>query len=1050
MNTKVVLQTLLEHIPKWSLWPALLFLCTISFANEDSKESIVHFASVQSTISGTITDNNGQPLPGADILVKGTSRGVVSDFDGNYQIQASTGEILLFSSLGFVSKEIVVGSATEINIQLVEDVQQLDAVVVIGYGTQRKRDVTGAIASVNQEQIGQRTPTNAFEAIQGQVSGVQINTGSGAPGSGASIRIRGTSTINGGTDPLYVVDGQPVDNIDNINPNDIESIEVLKDGASAAIYGSRSANGVVLVTTRQGKKGKTSLNVNYVKSYTKLRKVPVANAQERLKYDVLRGTENNTFIDTLNQMWLNNFDFQDIFFQTAAKDQINFSLASGGEKTKFYWNTGFLNQEGVADNSYFKRLNTRLNIDHDFTDKVRIGIRMGLSYEESKNIDQSLETNLISATLIKAAYSPYVNPDGSLLTSITSFRGRANLLDEFARMDLRFRNLRGNFFNYLEFDLFKGLKYRANTGVDFNYIRNTEFFPEAVGGQNTNIDAAFFSALDYNWIHESFFSYNNTFGDHSVTGLLGFSAQQWATPEESIRGQLANSLIPTLNNLGGLESVDLGNTFTRDEDDHSLASVFARFTYSYQDKYLVNSTFRRDGSSRFGPENRWGSFPSISLAWRFTEESFLDNWEFLNDGKIRFSSAITGNERINNRDFDFQLSNGNFYNGLNGIGLTNQLGNPLIQWEETQQNNLGLDLSFLNSRLNFTVDLYQKNTTQLLANQPLPAYTGFGQTRVNLGEVQNKGYDISIQAVPISTNDFSWSTNFNISRNVNNVVSLASGVPLISNNHITEEGSPLGSFFGYEINGIFAYDESNAFTPDGTQLTPNFGSDGTFTNYTLNGASYTGAIEQLRVGGNVSGGGDYFYTDRDGNFSIDGDDRQILGNPYPKFFGGWRNQFTYKNFEFSFLFDYQFDVAVYNNFYQTMSNFTLNSWTPVPFIINNVYEGPGDETALFPDARRNQNLLGTTAPTSYWVEEADFIKLRTIRFSYNFPEKLIKKLGIQQMTLFGTVNNALVWTNYSGFDPEVTGDNANALNAGVDNGRYPRGREFLMGLNFNF
>lgn len=1051
MKTNDVLQTFRQHIPILQICIIGFLICSVGFANERPKENPrLLFWFTQNSITGTITSDDGEPLPGVNVIVKGTTRGVVSDFDGNYQIEAVTGETLVFSSIGFTTKEVVVGSSTTINVSLAEDVMQLDDVVIIGYGTQRKSDVTGAIASIDTEQLSQRTPANVFEAIQGQIAGVQLNTGSGAPGSSASVRIRGTSTFNGGTDPLYILDGQPVDNINNINPNDIASIEVLKDGASAAIYGSRSANGVLLVSTKRGEEGKTSINVNYVKSLSKLRTVPVANAQERLLYDILRGTERFTFVDTLNQMWNINNNFQEIFFQDAVKDQINVSLSSGSKKTKFYWNTGFLDQEGFNNNTFFQRLNTRINIDHDFSDKVRMGVRMGLSYDETKNIDEDLETNLISAALIKAAYSPYINPDGSYLTSITSFRGRANLLDEFERMDLRFRNLRGNFFSYVEFDLFKGFKYRANTGADFRYSRNTTFFPEAVNGQNTNIDASYLSRFDHNWVHESLFTYDNEWGDHAVTGLFGLSWQKWGGPEARIAGQLANSLIPNLNNLAGLDAIDLANTLTENQSDRALSSVFGRLTYSYKRKFNVNSTFRRDGSSRFGPDNRYGFFPSIAVAWRFSEESFLDNWDFLSDGKIRFSSAITGNERINNRDFDFLLSNGNFYNGLNGIGLTDQLGNPAIQWEETQSDNIGLDLGFFNDRINLSLDYYKKNTSKLLANQPLPAYTGFNQTRVNLGEVENKGFEINLQAVPISSGDFSWSTNFNLALNVNNVVSIASGVPLISNNHITQEGSPLASFFGYEINGIFPYDESNAFTPSGEQLTPNFAGDGTFSNYSLNGQTYNGEVRQITVGGVVSGGGDYYYTDGDGNFSIDGDDRKILGNPYPKYFGGWRNQFTYKNFDFSFLFDYQFDVEVYNDFYQTMSNFTLNSWTPVPYIINNVYEGPGDETAIFPDARRNQNLLGTTAPTSYWVEEADFIKLRNVRLGYNFPSQWTQKLGIQRASLFASVNNAFVWTNYSGFDPEVTGENANALNAGVDDGRYPRGREFLLGLNLNF
>tara|TARA_R110002051_G_scaffold202911_1_gene269423 strand:+ start:3339 stop:6707 length:3369 start_codon:yes stop_codon:yes gene_type:complete len=1005
----------------------------------------------QFEVTGMVFDAKGDPLPGASIVEKGTTNGVTTDFDGVFAIAVENSDaVLVVSYVGFATKEVSLTGQTNQTIILEESSEGLEEVVVIGYGTQRKRDVTGSISSVNSEEIEQRTPTNVFEAIQGQMAGVQINTGSGAPGSGASIKIRGTSTMNGGTDPLYVVDGQPMDNIDSVNPNDIESLEVLKDGASAAIYGSRSTNGVIIVTTKSGKKGKSSVNVNYVKSFSKLRKVPTANAQERQLYDLLKGTEGNALIDTLNQMYYINNDFQDIYFRTASKDQINVSLSSGGEKTNFYWNTGFINQEGLIINSSFKRVNTKINVDHNYSDRIRMGLRLGISYDETKNIEEANETGVISSALIKAAYSPYINPDGSYIVSSNSFRGRANILDDFSRSDVRFRSLRNNVFAYIELDIAKGLKFRSNNGVDINYTRNTWFQPEYVNSQGTDVRAQFFSSLDYNWINEDFLNYNITLGKHAVTALLGFSAQKWSRPEESIKGILANNLIPTLNNLGGLESLDLNNTYTLNQNDHSLLSYFGRATYAYDDKYLIATTYRRDGSSRFGQANRWGLFPSIALGWRFSNEKFMENLLFVKDAKLRFSSAITGNERINNRDYDFLLSTSNFYQGLNGVGLSDQLGNPSIQWEETQQNNYGLDLALFTNRLNFTLDYYDKKTSKLLANLPLPSQTGFLQTRVNVGQVRNTGFELTLNAIPIASNDFSWHSDFNISINENVISELADNVPIVSENHITEVGGQLGSFYGYKINGIFAYDESNAFTPDGVQLTPNFAGDGSFSNYTLNGSAYNGAVNQISVGGNVSGGGDYYYSDNDGNFTINDDDRIILGNPYPKYFGGWRNQFKYKNLNFSFLFDYQFDVEVFNSFYSTMSTYTLNSWTPVPYIIYNIYEGPGDTTALFPDAIRSQNLLADSAPTSYWVENADFIKLRSIKLTYDLPEKWTKKLGLKRCTFFGSVNNAFTWTNYRGADPEVTGGNANALNSGVDPGRYPRGREYLLGTNINF
>lgn len=1036
----------------------LLFICFLSISTliwaEPSSIKDISVERDVLSISGTVTDlNSGEALIGVSILVKGTGTGTITDIEGNYQIEVDEGQTLVFTYTGYAAQEIIVGQNPIIDVALSASVAELNEVVVVGYGVQRKRDVTGAIVSVDEEQLAQRTPVNVFEAIQGQMAGIQINTGSGAPGENGVIRIRGASTFNAGTSPLFILDGQPVDNIDNINPNDIKSIEVLKDGASAAIYGSRSANGVIIVTTKSGQSGKTSITANYVRSYNTLRKMPVANAQERLLYDLLRGTQKNTLVDTLNQMWQINNDFQDIFYRNAIRDQVNVSISSGSDKTKFYWNSAFLNQQGVLPSQKFQRYNTRVNIDHEFNDRIRMGIRLQASYGETFNVDPQSEANWYGATIIKAAYSPYINPDGTFLTNITSFRGRNNLLDVMDRLEDRRRSINGSIFQYLEFDLIDNLKYRANFGVDGEIIRNSLFAPEAIGGQNENIDASFFTAFDYNWIHESILTYDKELGDHRITALAGFSAQRWSRPEEQIQAMLANNLIPTLNNVAG--AFDAAETFTVDQEDSALASVFGRITYNYNNKYSINASLRRDGSSRFGPGNRWGSFPAVSVFWRASEEPFLQGLTLFDDIKLRASYAITGNERINNRDFDALLSIGNFYQGLNGVGLSNQLANPAIAWEETQQTNFGVDLGVLGNRITISLDYYIKQTTELLANLPLPAQTGFNQARINLGEIENKGFEVSFQATVLNLKDFRWNTNFNFSTNTNQITDIAGGVPIITRNHITEIGQSLGNFFGYQIAGIFPYDESNAFTPDGQQLTPNFDGSGNFTNYTLNGSTYSGEVNQITVGGTTSGGGDYHYIDQDNNFSIDGDDRVVLGNAYPRYFGGWRNDLTYKGFSFSFLFDYQFDVEIFNNFHQTMSNFTLNSWTPIPFIILNTYEGPGDETALFPNGRRSQNLLGTGAPTSYWIEEADFIKLRNIKLSYNFSNRIMEKIGLAGLTIFGSINNALVWTNYTGFDPEVNSVNNNgignnALTPGVDNARYPRGREFIFGANINF
>ena len=1013
-----------------------------------------------SLVKGLVQSSTGVPLQGVSVVIKNSQTNFAAGTDTD-----SAGVFLFtnvppggpysfsFSSVGYQDQtlsgyDIKQGITLSIVVNLVETSSTLDQVVVIGYGTSKKKNVTGSVVSVSQEEIAQRSPTNAFEAIQGQMSGVQITTSSGAPGDNSSLRIRGVSTFDAGATPLYIVDGQPLDNIDNINPNDISSIEVLKDGSSAAIYGSKSANGVVIVTTKSGKKGESKINLNYLRSYTTARIMPVATTNGRLRYEKFHNIiGDRADVDTLNQQFYNNNNFQELMYRTAVKDQVNIGVIAGSEKTKIYWNTGFLNQEGVIRTTKFMRLNSRLNVDHRFNKVITIGTRTNLSYDQQTNIDPGFETDLIGVLLTKAPFSTLYDVDSSYLYNVDSYRGRQNPLFEYSSMDVKRRNLRGNVFNYVEAKLARGLTYRANFGLNFRYTRNTEFFPSYVRSSDERVQSNFYSQLAWDWLHESFFNFDRSFGLHEISAVAGFSAQKWAAPEENIGGLLASNLIPTLNNA---TEILITNTNTLDQDNHSLASVFGRVSYNYDNKYLLAATIRRDGSSRFGPENKWGNFPSVSAGWRFSQERFMENVKFINDAKIRAGFAITGNERIGNRDYDAQLTTGNFYTGINGVGLSSRLANPSIQWEETRQTNIGLDLSLLNRRVNITVDYYTKKTVELLANQPLPAETGLTDVRVNLGDVQNRGFEFSIQATPYQSANFAWRTNFNFSTNSNKVLRLAAGVPIVSSSYITREGSPLGSFYGYTMLGIFPYDESNAFSPNGQPLTANFDASGNFTGYTQGGKAYLGDVKKISVAGAVAKGGDFYWQDNNGDFRIDEQDRTILGNPYPKYFGGFRNEFTYKHFSFSFLFDYQFDVQVYNSFMQNLSQLKDNAPTPPPYVLENFWEGPGDETAIFPGGtRRVQNQLGGSAPTSYWVEDADFIKLRNVKLSFNLPTSFVERFKISDMAVYASVNNALVWTNYRGFDPEVNVAGS-PLSAGQDNARYPRGREYILGLNVNF
>lgn len=999
------------------------------------------------TIRGTIYEaGSTETITGVNIVLQGTTIGTMSDINGRYELEVpNLNGSLLITFIGYKPLVIEINGRIEIDIEMVEETFLIEEFVVVGYGVQDSRDVTGAISSINVRQIAERSATNVFEAVQGRMSGVQITTDSGAPGEGAQIRVRGVSTFSGDSNPLYILDGQPVDNINSIDPNNIQSIEVLKDGASAAIYGSRSANGVVLITTKKPLVGQLSITANYLRSYSQARIMPVATSNDRFEWELFRGMLGHLEQDTRNHLFLYNNNFQEIMYQLAQKDEININLSSGSENSRIFWSAGFLNQEGVIRTTEFKRFNTTFSAEHDFLDKITVGLRTNLSYLDRNNINPSDEDLLIGQMLTKPAWGALFNPDGSYITRTNSYRGRPNFLMEYETRILKRRNFLGNLFSFVKVDLNENLSIQSNIGVDYDYSRGQDFMPAQVGGENNNITADFYSGLDWNWVNESYLNYNQTFyGDHKLSGVFGYSLQEWKGPSERISAFLGNDLIPTINNAS---EVIITNTYTLDTSHRSMASIFSRLNYGYKSKYLISSTFRRDGSSRFGPENRWGNFPAVSIAWRFSEEKFMSSLSFINDAKIRLSYAITGNERIGTRDYDTQLSTGLFYNSVAGIGLSSSLGNPAIKWEQTNQYNFGVDLSTLNGRLNFIFDLYEKNTSDLLANQLLPVETGLNTMRVNVGDVMNRGFEISIQGTPYDRNGFSWNSSINLSRNINKVIALAGDAPIVSDTHITRVGDPIGSFFGYKVLGVFAYNESNAFTDGGVQLTPNFDGSGNFTGYTLNGSPYNGNVNRKSVGGTISQGGDYNYFDLDGNFLINGDDRDILGSPFPKYYGGFRNEFSYNGINLSVFFDFQFNAQVYNLRGNTSSNFTLNSETPLPYILDNRWTGPGDDTAIFPGRpNRPHNTLG---PRSTWIENADFIKLRNVRIGYTVPSKVVERINISQLSIYASINNVLTWTNYSGFDPEVSSPGGNLLNAGVDGGRYPRSRQFIVGFNIN-
>lgn len=997
----------------------------------------------QERVSGNVTDASGVPLPGVSILQKGTLRGTSTDFDGNYSLLLTSGKkTLVFSYIGFKDQEVLVNGQTIINVRLQEDVEGLDEVVVIGYAPIERKKVLGAVASVKAESIEQATPVQALDGVQGKLAGVQILSNNG-PGAGFDIRIRGVSTFGSGTQPLYVVDGQQLEDIDNLDPTDIVSLEVIKDGATAAIYGSRAANGVVVISTKSGKAGTLNVSVTTNIGMNQLvGDLPVANTKQRILYERLRSNnvENLTTqeIDSLSLINRNSYDLQKLVTRTAVRHQTNVALSGGNDKVRFYWNSGFLNEDGIVLNSGYKRVNTQLKLDVTPGKKFKLGTNLRVTFENQNGINSS---TVLQQLVERIAYYPLFEPNGDVTPTLF---GRQNPIGQALFRTADNRNFRGQIFNYAELQLLPNLKIRSTLGVNYRFNKRNDFNPLivasnfATGSPNGRVR----DLLSYDIQQENFLTYKNKWGNHNLQAIGGIQIQRYFRENEDFRSLLfSNELVTTFNNASP-ESITSTSEYSR----NNLNSLFAGFDYDYADKYLIGATIRRDGSSRFGDENEYGYFPAVKVGWRVSKENFLKDSELVNDLKLRASWGVVGNERISNYEFTGALEPGFVYNGLAGVAPT-RLGNSELGWEETKSINLGLDLSMLNNRLNLNFDLWEKETTGLLAVTPLPEESGFTGIRRNVGAVSNRGIDISITGTILKNKDFSWRSNFNIGFIENEVTKLDGGLPFDSGQYRVEEGEPIGNIFGYKNLGIFPYSESNAFTPEGVQLTPNFDDTGVFINYTLNGTEYTGDVEQLRAANRVLEGGDIYWEDLDGNFVIDVDDRQIIGNGLATIYGGFSHDFKYKNFSLSTLFDFNLGQDIYRRYDETRNDLNSSNETPGPDRILGAWREPGDITEY---PRLNRVPQQRLRPNSFYVSDGSWIKWRYVRLNYSLSKKVIDKLpGVKGASFNFAVNNLLTWTNYIGYNPEL-GNRGNALQPNIDNLRYPNDREFILGLKVQF
>ena len=1018
----------------------------------------------QVTVTGKVTDLQGQPLPSVTVQVKGTYVGSSTDFDGNYSLSCTQGATLVYNYLGYKTVERKAVNGT-INVVLEEEAEYLDELVVVGYGVQKKRDVTGSIASINDEAIQAKQPVNVFEALQGSASGLQVQNNSGAPGDVGTILIRGASTLGSGVTPLYIVDGMAVEDISSINPEDIQSMEILKDAASAAIYGSRSAAGVIIITTKQAKEGTPPrVNAKYNHSIRKLNhKLDQANAFDRYIFERKSNTATSlwkTSNDSLSFTFAADNDYQDLITRAANSDQFDISVSGAQGKTRYYTSLGFLNENGIVINSWYKRLTYRTNMDFQATDWLKLITKVNASYTKKNNINTG---QVLQQSMKRPPQMTLYYPDGSYLY---------NNGGQYNPIAWAYENINettvysAQLYQGAEVRFLKDFVWTGDVQVNYSVNRTDQLRPGRLHSSGLT-QGGNEAILNRKLAAETYLTWAKKINRHSMSAMAGTSVEDWLTEDFNFYGDhYVSEAIITSNAQQVKDLTQTLATYT----DHSMAAFFGRISYDYDGRYLFNANARYDGSSRFSGK-RWGFFPSASAGWRFSAEPFM-NWasNWLTDGKFRVSWGRTGNERVGNYDSINSYEMGVYYNGGMGVIQNSRVANTNLGWESTEQINAGLDLSFLDGRASVTAEYYVKNTKDLLSVEQMPSELGVTDMRINFGGIQNKGFELTVTAFPISTRDFSWETSVNYTINKNKVTSLYDGTAYVEDGkYWIAEGSPLGQWFGWEYLGIYAYDQSNAYVvnPDGSfgeRLTPIFltdpdnfgnvvyGSDGNaiFDHYeTSDGKVYTGEVGKMTTYGNVLKGGDVIWDDVDHDGVIGDTDRKILGHGIPDWYIGWNNYINYKNFSLSFSFYGSFGNLIYHKQKRELNTYSSSNATPYVSDIYNIWKYQGQISKGYSGAKATTGVQNARELSSYFLESGDFIKLTSVRLSYTLPRGFVKKLHLKDLTAYVYGTNLLTWTNYSGWDPSSI-SNSNVLRPGQDNGRYPTSKEVGFGLNLNF
>lgn len=963
----------------------------------------------QRTVSGKVTDDTGETLPGVNVLIKGTTTGTQTDLDGNFQLSVDDGAVLVFSYVGFETQEIEVGARTTIDVTL-GGATELQEVVVVGYGTTLKKELTGAVASIDSESIAKLPANSPDQALQGLASGVMVTASSGAPGGSFDVRIRGNSSINASNQPLYVIDGiivqsgdvtrdgtggQDQNVLNTINPQDIESIQVLKDASSTAIYGSRGANGVVLITTKRGKAGRGNIDVRawtgwgeFTSYYTKL------NAQQQIDVERearLLDNPGSTPLTNEELGWdgVTDTDWFDEIFQVARISEYQISASGGSEKFRFYASGAYRDEEGIVIGSGFERFTFRLNSDFNPSDRVSIGTSINFSNSRTDLLQTDNNIyGITSAAILTPNFRPVRDSEtGEFVDALPSFNTnpvRAALTQKQDNVVYRFL---GNVnFTY---NIIDGLDFR--TDVSYDWVQSYEdiYAPqETAQGRGTQGTGTFITNQFGTYIIEPTLRYTKSFNSHKISAVVGGTLQQ--------RNNLTNFVTGTTYARSALQYITSASNITNGDSfslTSSLNSIFGRVNYSFNEKYIASLSLRRDGSSRFGRNNRYGTFWAASAAWNFADEDFI-NLPWLEIGKLRASYGVTGNQSIGDFTFISAWNAGGNYLDQPAF-VPNALENPDLQWEESKTTDIGLELGLFRNRLNVNFGVFRKDTEALLFQDQILGVTGFQSVDANVGEIRNEGIELELSGVIINKGDFSWDMSINHSWLRNEVVRLVDEEPIFSGfASVIMPGEAINTFWGYKWLGV---DPAT---------------------------------------------GESIFQDTNGDGAVTADDQTVIGDHAPEFLGGITSNFSWKGISLSVFWQYVYGVDVYNNTLQ-FSNNVSGPWGLTDEVLRR-WRQPGDITDV-PRAT-TQNTLDNTDNSRY-LSDGSYLRLKNVQLAYDFPSSITSKLKIRNLRVYATGQNLLTFTRYNGADPEVSTFGNTQTSAGTEFLGFPQLKMYTFGVN---